>query len=189
MRAAVASGAAQLHVLEDDGEPVAAALYDQLPGEVVLLSNFAARPGRRGGGAGRLLYEASLRAVIGAVAPALVLAEVEHPDHHRADPAYGDPAARLRFYGRQGARIIDTGYVQPPLGPDLPPVDGLMLLCLHAAPELLSGDGDRLTSTTALRAALREMTATAPELYTDPADEVRLVDVADYAAITPVTVP
>lgn len=175
---------------DDDGEVVAAAVYELLAGSsVVLLGNFATRPDRRGGGTGRLLYEASLRSVVDTVRPALVIAEVEHPGHHGADPAYGDPEARLRFYGRLGARIIDVGYVQPPLGPGLPPVYGLMLLCLHAAPDRLSPDGVRLTPTTELRAALRDIAARAPELLHEPGESVRLLDVADYESATVVAAP
>jgi GNAT superfamily N-acetyltransferase len=99
---------------------------------VVLLSWIAIRPGLRGGGIGGALLDAAQAEWVARYSPCLVLAEVEDPACHQGGEAYGDPVARLAFYQRRGARILDIPYFQASLAPDLPRVPGLLLMVLHA---------------------------------------------------------
>ncbi len=62
---------------------------------------------------------------------AAVLAEVEDPGRHR-DEGHGDPTARLRFYAREGARMVPITYFQPSLRPGSPRVLDMLLLSLVA---------------------------------------------------------
>ena len=86
-----------------------------------------------------------------------MLGEVAHPDYHEPHPAHGDPLARLRFYGRFDARIIDVPYFQASLGPGLQPVYGLLLLALYVRPDLVDPARTRLDNPENLLAALRTM--------------------------------
>lgn len=108
---------------------------------VLLLGYLAVRPGTRGGGTGGPLYLAALASWRERFKPCLVLAEVEDPAAHDGSEAYGDPAARLRFYLNRGSRILDLPYFQPALGPEGFRIPGLLLLVLHADP-VFAGAGD-----------------------------------------------
>src|SRR5690606_22793856 len=64
---------------------------------------------------------------------------------------HGDPAARVRFYARRGARVLDLPYVQAPIRAGAEPVPGRLLLVLHAEPGVLreggaAGDGPLLAA-------------------------------------------
>lgn len=115
----------------DDGEgPTALAVTEVVCPGVVLLSYLAALPQARGAGVGsRLLTHVREQASQHHVA--LLLAEVERPDRHPGSAAYGDPAARLRFYARHGAQVLDLPYVQPPIRPGADAVPGMLLLALE----------------------------------------------------------
>jgi hypothetical protein len=75
--------------------------------------------------------------------PSVVLAEVHDPRHW---PATGDerPSARLRFYARHGARLLDLAWIQPRLTPGGDRVEGMLLLVLAARPPALLDGGAAL---------------------------------------------
>ncbi|NEK85903.1 N-acetyltransferase [Blastococcus saxobsidens] len=136
----VAAGTAEVLALRDRGGHLAVAVAEFFPDAgVVLLSYLAARADARSAGHGGRLLDAAIARWTARHDPCLVLAEVEEPGHHAASPGRGDPLARLRFYARRGARRLDLPYVQPALRPGAPRVPHLLLLALHAAPELLRG--------------------------------------------------
>lgn len=116
--------------LVEEGTVLGAAAEERgAPGEVGLLSYLAARPGGRGRGAGGELLDH----LVGEWArgpAALVVGEVHDP---RIWPEAEDerPAARLRFYARHGARLLDLPWVQPALGAGAAPVEGMLLITLH----------------------------------------------------------
>lgn len=122
-----------------DGRVVAGAVAagSGAPGDVMLLVYLAIAPGQRGGGIGGALLDAAVRRWVDEASPGLLLAEVEHPDHHAASEAHGDPAARLRFYARHGARLLAVPYFQPGLGADGARVPALLLTTLHVAPDMV----------------------------------------------------
>jgi|GEM_PF-416041 len=97
---------------------------------VLLVEYLAIAPGRRGGGIGGRLVAAALDAWAAALDPVLAVGEVEHPAHHTASAAYGDPEARLRFYARLGARVLDVPYFQPGGSPGAERVPALLLVAL-----------------------------------------------------------
>ena len=114
-----------------DGRVVAGAVGEGAgPGSVILLVYLAIAPGGRGGGIGGALLDGAVARWVQQHSPAYVLAEVEHPDHHTASEEHGDPAARLRFYARHGARALAVPYFQPGIGPDGPRVPALLLMTL-----------------------------------------------------------
>lgn len=122
---------------------------------VMLLGYLAVRPGDRGGGIGGPLYLASLQSWRQRFKPCLVLAEIEDPaaQIRSSSEDYGDAAARLRFYINRGARILDFPYFQPALEPGAARVTGLLLVVLHADPEL-SGTDDNTIDSAILRGFL-----------------------------------
>ncbi|GAA2388575.1 hypothetical protein GCM10010420_09960 [Streptomyces glaucosporus] len=147
LRTRLAEGTAVVTAaVEADGTPVAAAVGEWDPGSrVLLLSYLTVRPGLRSKGLGSLLLEEVAGAWQERFRPLLTLAEVEHPLAHKADRAYGDPAARLRFYARHGARALDLPYFQPALRPGAGRVHGMLLLVLARA----AGGGGREEGTVA----------------------------------------
>jgi GNAT superfamily N-acetyltransferase len=137
--AGVAAGTTDVLLTRDGAVPVAVAVGDVFAdGRVVLLSYLATGAGARSGGIGRRLLDAALARWTARHDPCLVLAEVEDPAHHR-HTRYGDPEARLRFYARCGAEVLDLPYVQPRLRPGAARVPHLLLLALHTAPSLRTG--------------------------------------------------
>jgi GNAT superfamily N-acetyltransferase len=96
---------------------------------VYLLSYLAVRPGLRGRGVGSTLMQHLLTWSHGREA-LVVLAEVDDPRVHAASPLFGDPQARLSFYGGFGARVIDLAYFQPRLVASSQRVHGMFLLAL-----------------------------------------------------------
>ncbi|MFD0787073.1 GNAT family N-acetyltransferase, partial [Micromonospora azadirachtae] len=101
---------------------------------VMLLSYLAVAEEGRGTGVGTFLLGHLVRDWAQRYDPCLIMAEVERPDRHTGNAAHGDPAARLRFYARLGARALDLPYFQPALEPQKARVHGMLLLLLHAAP-------------------------------------------------------
>lgn len=131
----VAGGRVAVLVAEDGSGPVATAVTERLGSTgAVLLTYFATRADMRGRGIGSALFDGMLRAVLERDRPTLVVAEVERPDRHTGSEAYGDPAARLRFYGRHAARVLDLPYFQPALEEGGDPVHGMLLLALWVDP-------------------------------------------------------
>jgi GNAT superfamily N-acetyltransferase len=136
LRAAVLAGRCVVSAVVDDRDgPVAAAVghWDGAH-RVLLLSYLAVHPGHRSGGLGSLLMKEVGGSWQDRFHPVVTLAEVEHPLAHPARPDHGDPVARLRFYGRHGARALDLPYFQPALRPGADRVHGMLLLALAPLP-------------------------------------------------------
>lgn len=134
LRAGCRSGAQTAYGVERGGRVTAGIVASWSPGTRVLLVDYLAiAPGGRGGGLGGRLLDRSVAAWRAALGPAVVLAEVEHPAHHSAHAEHGDPAARLRFYARHGARVLVLPYFQPGMrGPGSPRVPAMLLVALDA---------------------------------------------------------
>lgn len=129
--------------VDDDGTPLGTAIGEWTAScRVLLLSYLAVAPTARGTGIGSRIYTEGLARWRQRHRPRLILAEVERPDRHSGNDAHGDPAARLRFYDRHAARAIDLPYFQPALGVERSRVYGMLLLVLHADPELHGPTGD-----------------------------------------------
>jgi GNAT superfamily N-acetyltransferase len=143
LTAEVEHGDTSVRVIRDeDGNLAGCAIgtwFDEA--RVLLLDYLALRPGARGGGLGGTLLSSSVEAWSDQYDPCIVLAEVEHPDHHDAHPQHGDPEARLRFYAREGARFLPLPYFTPGVGDGKPRTGGMMLTVLYAHPDLL-GEND-----------------------------------------------
>ncbi len=100
---------------------------------VYLLSYLAVRPSRRSGGTGTALmrhltnWSRQRQALV-------TLAEVDDPRRHPTEALIGDPEARLAFYGRFGARVLDLPYFQPRLMAGGHRARGMLLLAfdVHA---------------------------------------------------------
>ncbi|GAB2617742.1 hypothetical protein GCM10027168_57670 [Streptomyces capparidis] len=122
--------------LDESGAPAGAAVGQWSPGaRTLLLAYLAVRSGGRAAGTGGRLLDRVTGPWQARLRPRLTLAEVEHPWAHTASDAYGDPAARLRFYARRGARVLDIPYFQPPLRPDSQRVYGMLLTVLTLTPD------------------------------------------------------
>lgn len=187
-----------------DGRVVAGVVGQWFPDARVLLVQYLAiAPGARGCGIGSRLVTAAV-ASWRALEPLLVVAEVEHPDHHTGSEAHGDPVARLRFYARLGARVLALPYFQPGGGPGGERVPALLLMSLpldaatgaSGASRRWGGSGDVPASPvrTFLEANLRSSegvlahdAATRRLLDAARGDRVALVDPADPDALA--TVP
>ncbi|QRV02613.1 hypothetical protein JTE88_02380 [Arcanobacterium phocisimile] len=81
--------------------------------DVVLISWLAVSEAGRGNGTGSGLLHETVDVLTAQHDPFLILIEVEDPRIHTEVGAYGDPAARIRFYERNGARRIDTPFAMP----------------------------------------------------------------------------
>ncbi|GAB2960550.1 hypothetical protein GCM10027280_56750 [Micromonospora polyrhachis] len=158
LRRGVASGTTQVSaVLADDGQILGAAVGDwSRATRVMLLSYLAVTPAGRGTGIGTRLLTTLVERWRERYQPCLILAEVEHPGHHAGNHAHGDPVARLRFYGRHGARVLALPYFQPALAPGLARVPGMLLLALWADPEFAGTGGGDTVDPSRLRAFLTE---------------------------------
>ena len=146
--AGAASGRLRVRAVTDDDDEIAAIAVTKRAGETaVMLDYFATRPGGRGKGVGSRMLAALLELIRERDRPQLILAEVEHPDYHDAHETFGDPRARLRFYDRLGARVIDVPYFLGPVEPDADALHGMLLLALWVDPAvetdgMLSRDAD-----------------------------------------------
>ncbi len=130
----VASGSSTVHVVGDPSDPTAVGVFERFEDSpAVLLSYFATRVDQRGRGVGSALLRGLLDAIGEDPDVSVVLAEVEHPSHHAAHDFHGLPDARLAFYGRIGARILDVPYFQAPVRDGGRPVFGMLLLVLDPA--------------------------------------------------------
>lgn len=178
----------------EDGRVVAGVVGEWFPdARVLLVLYLAIAPGRRGGGVGGRLLAAAL-ADWRALDPLLVVGEVEHPAHHVGSEAHGDPVARLRFYARLGARVLELPYFQPGDGPGGERVPALLLVSFALGP----GEDDDVPAAP-LRAFLAENLRTSEGSLADDAatrrlldaasgDRVALVDPADPSALAAVPV-
>jgi GNAT superfamily N-acetyltransferase len=113
--------------IDDDGTVIGGAVGDwDGDSGVYLLSYLAVRSTLRSRGLGTTLME-HVRSWWEDRGADLVLAEVDDPRHHEVSE-YGDPAARLRFYERIGARVLDVPYTQPEVRPGSGRVPGMLLI-------------------------------------------------------------
>jgi|HubBroStandDraft_6_1064221.scaffolds.fasta_scaffold474828_2 GNAT superfamily N-acetyltransferase len=93
---------------------------------VYLLSYLAARPGLRSQGVGTVLMD-DIQQRWERRDALFAVAEVDDPRVYPVSDV-GDPAARLRFYERFGARVVDVPYTQPRVRPGGSEVSGMLLL-------------------------------------------------------------
>ena len=136
--------------------PVGAAVTELEPDGVSLLAYLAVSPEARGLGAGARLM-AHLRDSWRKAGYRLVVAEVHDPRGH-AEAEDEHPEARLRFYCRAGAEVLDVPWVQPGLAGGAR-VPDMLLLVLHRAPAGRAGapgDGPAGVPSAALLAWARE---------------------------------
>lgn len=191
LRAGLASGELTAYgVQQQDGQVVAGIVASWSRATQVLLVDYLAlAPGHRGGGVGGRLLDRSLAGWREELHPVLVLAEVEHPGHHPVHPTHGDPAARLRFYARHGARALALPYFQPGIGgPGSPRVPAMLLVALGTDPG--AGSVPAAAVRGFLLEHLRECEGTVPAdravrrlLEAASGDAVPLVDPADADAL------
>ena len=80
------------------------------------------------------------------LSPRLIVAEVEDPRKFTGSAAFGDPAARVRFY-EAARRALPLPYLQPALGPDTARVPGLLLMVLGGT-DAAAGRRGRWTAST-----------------------------------------
>jgi GNAT superfamily N-acetyltransferase len=133
-----------LAVLGDgaDDDVLAAAIGDwDSPSRVYLLSYLAARPGERGRGIGSTLMD-HLSPLWRRRHALLTVAEVDDPRVYPVSNT-GDPSARLRFYQRFGAGVLDLQYMQPVVRAGGQRVHGMLLLTFDIQPEALLGTQPR----------------------------------------------
>ncbi|MGC5168842.1 GNAT family N-acetyltransferase [Luteimicrobium sp. DT211] len=164
---------------ESGGEPrlVSGVVGAWFPDERVLLVLYLAiAPGHRGGGVGGALLSAALDTWSASHDPLAVVAEVEHPDHHAASEAHGDPTARVRFYARHGGKALALPYFQPGVGPGAPRVPALMLVVLRA-------DDRSALPAAPLRAFLKDWLVACEGALADDAATRRLLDAASGAEV------
>lgn len=114
--------------VNDERAPLGAAVTELEPDGVSLLAYLAVAAAARNLGAGARLV-AHLRQNWRAAGYPLVLAEVHDPRGH-AEAEHERPQARLRFYGRAGAEVLDVPWVQPALDGGSR-VSDMLLLALH----------------------------------------------------------
>lgn len=133
-----------------DGAMLGGAVGDYFPlSNVMLLSYLAVLADGRGQGVGAAVLRAAKEAWTEELSPRLIVLEVEDPRQFTGSAAFGDPAARVRFYERHGVRALPLPYMQPALGPDTGRVPGLMLMVLggtDAPPGAGSVDGQHVAS-------------------------------------------
>lgn len=123
---------------DGDGDALGAALYSEDGTGLGKLDYLAARPGIRSRGVGSALM-GRLASVWPGRPVVAVLGEVHDPRFHAEGPDEL-PSARLRFYQRCGARLLDLPWVQPRLSPDGARVHHMLLV------DLLPGIGQPLSS-------------------------------------------
>jgi GNAT superfamily N-acetyltransferase len=149
LRDSVANGDTSVVAFVDmTGAPWAAAVGDWSPETgVALLSHLAVRRNERATGLGGRLLEHVVQAWRQRWQPCLILAEIEHPAAHSGSDDYGDPWARIRFYGRHHVRPLAVPYFQPSIRRGAPRVYGLTLSvvavadpCRGPAPDTVDGD-------------------------------------------------
>lgn len=85
-------------------------------GKIMYVEHFAVDPDYRGRGIGDSIFQA-MRVYAGERGLTTVL-EVEPADDRKPETL-----RRIEFYRRHGLEVVDTDYVQPPYGTDLPPVE------------------------------------------------------------------
>jgi GNAT superfamily N-acetyltransferase len=122
----------------DDGRVVGGALGERYPNSgVLLLGYLAVRPGLRGKGIGGVLMTALKERWLDRDTGNLAVLEIDDPRFHATHPDYGDPGARLRFYGAFGVRLLAIPYFQPRLRDHLPRAYHMLLGVIPADGETL----------------------------------------------------
>ncbi|MET0902514.1 MAG: GNAT family N-acetyltransferase [Acidimicrobiales bacterium] len=128
--------------VDDDGAVVGGAVGEwDGDADVYLLSYLAVRADLRSQGLGAQLMD-HVRGWWEARGAGVALAEVDDPRHHEVSD-YGDPAARLRFYERVGARVLGVPYTQPEVRAGSGRVPGMLLISFVVSNEALDGYGLR----------------------------------------------
>ena len=127
LRAEQQSEGADGTLLLDHGVPVGGIITEPyLDGQVLLVAYIVVADSLRSQGLG-----SELLATVAPTSPAakgrLVLAEIDDPRQHFPGP-FGDPARRVRFYQREGWRLLPLPYLQPSLREASPRVEGLLLI-------------------------------------------------------------
>ncbi len=113
------------------GSPVGGLTAEVFPSSGVLLFGYVAgQPGWRGRGIGSLLLTNAGAPWYDDPSVILALGEVHDPRHAWAI-AGEDSLARIRFFTRAGARVLDVGFVQPSVGYGLKRVPNLLLVVLE----------------------------------------------------------
>src|SRR5690606_37003340 len=103
-----------------------------------LLGYLASAPGQRSRGLGAAVLE-ELRHVWDEAGVRLALGEVHDPRSYPETP--GERAdARLAFYHRHGAELLDLPWIQPRLAPHLTRVPHMLLISLHRGADLAHVD-------------------------------------------------
>jgi len=121
---------------DEDGLVLGGATGEVYPvSRVLLLGYLAVRPGFRGRGVGSVLMAALRERWLGQ--DTLAVLELDDPRYHAPHPDYGDPEARLRFYGASGVRLLAIPYFQPRLRGDLPRGYHMLLGVIPPAGETL----------------------------------------------------
>ncbi|WP_198545950.1 GNAT family N-acetyltransferase [Actinacidiphila yeochonensis] len=137
LRAGLAEGTSIAALAADGDRPLGVAVGEwSADSRVLLLAYLSVTAETRSQGIGGTLMSAVLGDWQRRLDPLVTLAEVEHPAAHAADPDRGDPAARVRFYARLGARALDLPYFQPALRPGAVRVPGMLLAVLAVEPAL-----------------------------------------------------
>lgn len=133
--AGLRSGRSRVLIARDcDGAIVGGAVGDYFPrSDVMLLAYLAVQAGGRGLGVGAAVLHAAKQAWMAELNPRLIVLEVEDPREFTGSEAFGDPAARVRFYERHGVRALPLPYMQPALSPGTARVPGLMLMVAGGA--------------------------------------------------------
>ncbi|MFC4615308.1 GNAT family N-acetyltransferase [Cellulomonas algicola] len=150
-----------LLALDADGGVVGGLVHEHyVDGAVQLLAYLAVDPAGRAHGLGSRL----VREAVTASTATLVLGEIEDPRSWPVTPT-NDPPARLRFWDRNGFRLLPLPYVQPALRPGLRRVRDLLLIALPSRGE----DTAETVPGPLVAAFLREYFA-ASEGRADPAD-------------------
>jgi hypothetical protein len=179
----------ELALIACQDELVVGGALGELYSTATLLAYLAVRPGLRGGGIGSTLLAAIQNRWVGQ--RPVMFVELDDPRYHEPRADYGDPAARLRFYGGCGTQLLAIPYFQPRLRSDL-------ARGYRAFLGVISPDGVALTTMPASQVTqfLREYfeVCEGPEALDDPVvrwlldkvseqSQIRLVSTAEYAGL------
>lgn len=116
-----------------DGRPIGVGVTDGPDASpIALLSYLAVAADTRSTGVGSALMT-GLSALWSEWGTPVVLGEVHDPRRWQEDEGER-PAARLRFYERNGARLLMVPWVQPRLASTSGRVGGMLLLVMHSDP-------------------------------------------------------
>lgn len=159
-------------------------------GSTMLIAWLAVRADLRGHGVGSALLDVAKEEWMRSPDVKLVLAELERPDMHVADEAFGDPDRRLRFYAGHGVAALNFPYYQPPIAEGMPRVRGLLLALVASraaakAPRMLEA-----VEAAAVRNYLvntfgspADADAETARIHTAAGADIRLVALEDYREI------